>query len=74
MGRQDYQVYFMLALLDWFKELDKMIETHCFNGGDSLDLYPDGKLTWNEAYWRTLIADNGITKPAPMIYGDYLRC
>jgi hypothetical protein len=35
------------------------------------ELYPGGFCTWKEAYWRTLIANSALTKPAPESYGEY---
>ena len=49
-----------------------MIDALRCNGGDFLEIYPGRRYTWDEAYWRTLIA-NGMPGPAPATYGDHFK-
>jgi hypothetical protein len=73
--REDYKWTNIYSIDSWFRELDTVIETLRCNSGDFLDLYPSRKDTWDEAYWRTLIANNAIPgpRPAPATYGDLFK-
>jgi hypothetical protein len=62
-----------LQLFDWIEEMEAQVKSSCPEGEDVLNLYLDGKHTWEEAYWRTIIANRAGDGPAPATYGEYFE-
>lgn len=56
--------------INWFRELDIMVDSLRPNGGDLSVLYTNNRYTWEEAYWRTLAADNSVSRSATAYYRD----
>jgi hypothetical protein len=74
-GRESPWV-FASKLALWLRQLDIVVEELRSNGGDLLILYPNSRYTWEEAYWRTLSADNRVSESATEYYRDcskYMR-
>jgi Heterokaryon incompatibility protein (HET) len=71
--KRGYKIDGALFYIAWLEEAETLTKSLRSDKGTALHLYPGGKQTWPEAYWRTVIANGALDKPAPAKYGEYFE-